>query len=205
VAFPTQIFRMTHIQNIPHILKYGITGKKSPNANPDYVSIGDISLIGTRSAFHISNTEYSIGDLTPFYFWVRMPMLIKIQNGHDVPKVLPNNIVYLVCNIEDIIQAGYTFFFTDGHAVDRLSTFYEKSQISLLPTILNEQAIKSTYWGGEKNIILRWQKQAEFLILDDIEFKYICRILCYSEEAKEMLLSMGVADSLITIYPQGYY
>ncbi|MDR3237911.1 MAG: DUF4433 domain-containing protein, partial [Spirochaetia bacterium] len=36
---------MTHIQNIPHILKYGITHRRSQYANLDYVSIGDVRLI----------------------------------------------------------------------------------------------------------------------------------------------------------------
>jgi hypothetical protein len=196
---------MTHIQNIPHILIHGITGKESPNANPDYVPIGDASLIGTRSSVYIPGTAYTVGEFIPFYFWIRMPMLFRIQSGHDVKKVSPQNIVYLVCDIDSILSAGYSFFFTNGHAVDSFSTFYTKSQISLLPQVINEKAVKASYWGGEDNIIIRWQKQAEFLILNDIDPKYICRILCYNEDAKKALLSMGVADSLIKNYPQAYY
>jgi hypothetical protein len=40
---------MTHIRNIPHILLYGITHRFSPNADPNYVPIGNTSLINTRS------------------------------------------------------------------------------------------------------------------------------------------------------------
>ncbi len=39
---PIYIYRMTHIDNIPHILKYGITHKNSKNANPHYKAIGDV-------------------------------------------------------------------------------------------------------------------------------------------------------------------
>jgi hypothetical protein len=42
------IYRMTHIENIPHILKYGITHRKSINSNPNFVNIGDLSLIENR-------------------------------------------------------------------------------------------------------------------------------------------------------------
>lgn len=42
-----ELFRMTHIDNIPHILKYDITHKSSKNANPVYITIGDKSLIST--------------------------------------------------------------------------------------------------------------------------------------------------------------
>jgi hypothetical protein len=43
------IYRMTHIDNIPNILLIGITHKNSPNSNPNFVPIGDVSLIDTRS------------------------------------------------------------------------------------------------------------------------------------------------------------
>ena len=45
------IFRMTHIENIPHILQYGITHRDSPNKNFNYQVIGDSSLIHTRNNF----------------------------------------------------------------------------------------------------------------------------------------------------------
>ena len=41
------IYRMTHLENIPHILLNGITHKSSSNTNPKYISIGDVSLIDT--------------------------------------------------------------------------------------------------------------------------------------------------------------
>ena len=52
-----RIYRMTHIMNIAHILKYGITHKNSRNANGNYKDIGDVSLISTRA----DRTDYEIG------------------------------------------------------------------------------------------------------------------------------------------------
>ena len=43
------IYRITHIENIPHILKYGITHKNSVNFNQNYKAIGDSSLIDIRN------------------------------------------------------------------------------------------------------------------------------------------------------------
>ena len=58
------IFRMTHIENIPHVLKYGITHKDSPNANPKFIAIGDVSLINTRNAkiVRVDNNNYHSSD-----------------------------------------------------------------------------------------------------------------------------------------------
>jgi hypothetical protein len=39
------VYRMTHIDNIPHVLKNGITHKESNNCNPKFTPIGDTSLI----------------------------------------------------------------------------------------------------------------------------------------------------------------
>ena len=46
---------MTHIENIPHILQNGITHTTSEYANPDFVPIGDSSLITTRNNFILNN------------------------------------------------------------------------------------------------------------------------------------------------------
>jgi hypothetical protein len=75
------IYRMTHIENIPHILQYGITHRNSPNANPDYVTVGDKSLIDKRNTKQVSienDGTIVLGDFIPFYFGVRMPMLYVI-------------------------------------------------------------------------------------------------------------------------------
>ncbi|SEA26408.1 protein of unknown function [Arachidicoccus rhizosphaerae] len=34
-----KLYRITHIDNIPHVLRYGITHKNSPNASPNFVAI----------------------------------------------------------------------------------------------------------------------------------------------------------------------
>jgi hypothetical protein len=207
---------MTHIENIPHILAYGITHKDSSNANPNYLAIGDVSLISTRATkqVNISNGNRSqafgtitLGDFIPFYFGVRMPMLYVIQHGlNGVPVTKPENIVYAVCKLTDIIVSGTVSFFSDGHATDIFTQFYNSSKITELSTIIDWTAVKSSYWGGdsEDNLELRRKKQAEFLIADDVVAKNICGFVCYSENAKQRLIEIGV-DKEIKICPQQAY
>ncbi|MDR0738503.1 MAG: DUF4433 domain-containing protein, partial [Prevotellaceae bacterium] len=124
---------MTHIENIPHILKYGITHKSSPNANPDYVTIGDVSLIGTRATKQVkinngnraqSFGTITLGDFIPFYFGVRMPMLYVIQHGGNcIEKATPKeDIIYVVCKLSDVAESGSTYYFSDGHATDAFTS-----------------------------------------------------------------------------------
>lgn len=99
------VYRITHIDNISHILKYGITHKNSPNANSEYRNIGDISLINTRDnrtiyvdngdfEFEANTTQIVLGDYIPFYFGIRMPMLYVpsmavtlLSKQHPRPKL----------------------------------------------------------------------------------------------------------------------
>lgn len=42
-------FRITHIDNISHIEKYGIVRADSPLRDPNYISIGDNNVIAIRA------------------------------------------------------------------------------------------------------------------------------------------------------------
>lgn len=211
----THIYRMTHIGNIPHILENGITHKNSPNVNPDYVAIGDINVIRTRitKQVNINNGNHSqsfgtiiLGDYIPFYFDKRMPMLYVIQlGGNGVERATPpEDIVYVVCKVCDIVESGTTYYFSNGHALGAMTTFYDNSKINDLPSILDWSAINSNDWGGEENRLLRLKKEAEFLVADDIAPQHICGFVCYNETAKQRLAELGV-NKTISVQQQAYF
>ena len=61
---------MTHIDNVPHILRYGITHRLSLNANQNYIPIGDSSIINKRNNkvnHTIDGQEFCTGDYIPFH------------------------------------------------------------------------------------------------------------------------------------------
>src|ERR1035437_52385 len=212
-----KIYRMTHIENIPHILNCGITHKNSNNNNPSFITIGDISLIDTRSSKRIivdngNSLNFNaptivLGDYIPFYFGVKMPMLYVMQNGgnfveHATP---PKDIVYLVCPIIKIIESDNVFYFTYGHATDNLTTFYDSSKVLELTTIIDWSSVGASYWGGHENLNIKRKKQAEFLVSDDLEPEYLIGIGCYNELAKRKLMGMGVDETKIKIISSAYY
>jgi hypothetical protein len=211
------IYRMTHIQNIPHILKNGITHKYSRNANPDFITIGDLSLIRSRAnrVVKVDNGDYNnvlapnivLGNLIPFYFGVRMPMLYVIQNGGNFVEksTPPDDIVYLACSLIKIVDSDITYFFSDGHATDKLTSFYDNSKIQDLPKIIDWNAIKSQFWGGNENLNVKRKKQAEFLAGNDLAPELIRGFVCYNEKAKHELTEMGIDKNIIIIAPGAYY
>lgn len=208
---------MTHINNVKHILELGITHKKSSNANPSFTAIGDLSLISTRSEKkvivdngdlnNLDSPRIILGDFIPFYFGIRMPMLYVIQNGGNfVEKATPpKDIVYLVCPIMGITQSNNTYYFSDGHATDALTTFYDKKNIDVLPSIIDWKSIEASYWGGHENLNTKRKKQAEFLVMNDIQPDHIIGFGCYNEKAKQKLLAYGVDDRKIKVIPRAYY
>ena len=198
------LFRMTHIMNIPHILQFGITHSTSPNANPDFVPIGDGNLITTRSQFLLDNGSL-LGDYVPFYFGYRMPMLYVIQYGYNlVNSTQAENIVYCVSSVQKIIDLNLDYVFTDGHAVDSFSSQYSHANINQIDTLLDFNAIKAKYWSNDVDLDLKRRKEAEFLVEGDININAIIGYVTYNQTTKHKLETFGIQENFIHIRP-GYY
>jgi len=209
-------YRMLHIDNIPHVLTYGLTHKDSIHSNPNFVSIGDASLISNRCNRQVNvdngdmvNTieKIILGEYMPFYFGIKMPMLFVVQRGGNFVEkaVRPDDIVYVVCSVKLIVESNRMFYFSDGHATDSLTTFYTKDSVEVLPQILDWPAIKRSYWGGQDNLNLKRKKQAEFLVKGDVPLNCIIGYGCYSSASKQRLIEFGIHEQLIKIIPQAYY
>lgn len=208
---------MTHIENIPYILQYGITHNNSLNRSPNFVNIGDVSLIDTRrtKTKSVDNGDFLnfnvpsivLGNFIPFYFGVKMPMLYVMQNGGNFVERATHakDIVYLVLPINKIIRSNLLYYFTDGHATDNLTSFYDKSKIRELPNIIDWNAVKAAYWGGQENLNVKRKKQAEFLVSGDLSSGFLIGFGCYNEVTKAKLLEMGVEEGKIKIIPNAYY
>ncbi|MBR4836911.1 MAG: DUF4433 domain-containing protein [Bacteroidales bacterium] len=201
---------MTHIENIPHILQYGIVHYSSPNRNQNFISIGDKSLIDFRStkSVYVGNKTIVLGDFIPFYFGVRMPMLYVIQHGGNfVEKARKaEEIVYVAVSLNEVVENNFLFYFSDGHATDSLTTFYDKRSISNLPSIIDWKAVTAQYWAGDGiETDLKRRKQAEFLVKEDIPASFIIGFACYNVTSKSKLVSFGIDDSKIKVFPNAYY
>ena len=204
-----KLYRMVHIDNIPHILQYGITRATSKYCNPDYVSIGDLSLIKNRkqTVLSVKGKNINIGDFIPFYFWLKMPMLYVIQHGYNNTKQIDTeDIVYIVVSLKDLIKTDKNYYFTDGHAKDKLTKTFDNSDINNIENLLDWKSIRAEQWSGDGiDTEVKRKKQAEFLYSDDITPDYIVGYACSNENAKAKLVSFGVKQDLIKILPKFYY
>lgn len=201
----TYLYRMTHIENVPHILQHGVTHVSSAHTNKNYKAIGDNSIISTRNNFNLPN-EKKLGAYIPFYFGARMPMLYVIQKGYNSVPVTPaKDIVYCISSVQKVVDHKLPFIFTDGHAVDGLSDFYEQKDLPNIDEILDKKAINATYWRNDDDLDLKRRKEAEFLIETDIPTTAIIGFVVYNEEAKKRLLAMGIPEKKIYVKPDCYF
>lgn len=200
------LYRMTHIQNIPHILKHGITHISSPSKNKNYVPIGDGSLISARNDFSMPNGK-NLGEYIPFYFGPRMPMLYVMQRGFNgVTPVRPSDVVYCVTSINTIQAAKLDFVFTDGHAVDGFSEFYYPKDVKRIDTIIDSKAINSKYWKAENDLDLKRRKEAEFLVKGDIPIQSIECFAVYDAATAAQLKKMkGYKNQTVIVKPNYYF
>jgi len=201
-----RLYRLIHIDNISHIVKYGLTTVDSKFANKEYISIGDQTMISKRKDVLLCDDIKKLNQVIPFYFGVRMPMLFVIQNGfNNVPIQSPTNIVYCVTNVKNIISNNLLFYFTDGHAINKLSTIYNHKEIERINMLLDFEAIHKKYWNDDEDIDLKRRKEAEFLVSEDIPFHIISGWVVYDQRAKTQLIKLGINENRIAIRPEYYF
>lgn len=195
---------MTHIANVLHILRHGITHRTSANANPHFRPIGDPTLISTRSRFMLGNGK-TLGECIPFYFGTSMPMLYVIQKGFNgVPVIPARDIVYCVTSIQKIVETNLEFIYTDGHAVDSFTSQFGMHDVTNIENHVDFQAVNVKYWKSD-DLDLKRRKEAEFLLFGDLPFKAILSFVVRNEATKIKLLNFGVAESLIETRTNAYF
>ncbi|MCB9230384.1 MAG: DUF4433 domain-containing protein [Bacteroidia bacterium] len=191
---PLYLFRMTHVQNVPHALEHGLWTAASPNANPGYIPIGDSEIIHARKAMPIHvPSGGTLSDYIPFYFGARSPMLYIIKKGfHFVKKIPQSEIVYLVVPFENVKNSGVEWCFTDGNARDYSSRhFSEETQLEEL----DWEVINSQDWKNrEDDMDRKRRKQAEFLVKEHVPAACISHIIVYDENTAKFV--QGHVDNL---------
>lgn len=180
----TQLFRITHVHNLPFILKHGLHCSDSDVQDPNFTQIGFPSLIEYRKDREVPVPPGgSLSQYIPFYFWYRSPMLFVIHKGND-PEVLltpQEEIVYLVSSFESLQKVGSRFIFTDRHAKLDYANFYQNpADIANL----NWELIRTEHWGRQYGPERKEQKQAECLVYQAVPLDAIVGIAVLNEEVK---------------------
>ena len=184
MAVPATIwlYRITHRDNLAHILEHGICQKNHPDANPEYKAIGHKEIIGKRTDHPVKIDGYGhIGDYVPFYFTPASIMLYNILTGYGVPKIPPSEIIFILSSVAAITAGNQRYFFTDGQANTHISRHLHVLQD------LNKvdwAVIKSGDFKKSIHDIDRPRRyQAEFLVNGHVPVNCIEAIATYNESS----------------------
>lgn len=191
------IFRMIHYSNLEFILQNGICSRNHHIADPNYINIGDANLIEQRNdyAVGINPPGGVLGDYIPFYFGGHSPMLLNIKTGYrGIAQRPQEDIIFIVCQIKDIIQQCLEWCFTDGHPKNHITEFF--NSIEELGKV-DWEMVRKQFWSNTEDDIDRMRrKQAEFLVKDYIPTSCIKGIIVYSqhrfEEVSQIIKNNGL-------------
>ncbi|MBS1651628.1 MAG: DUF4433 domain-containing protein [Bacteroidetes bacterium] len=181
IPIPTPIYRIVHYQNVEYILRNGIYTRGHANHDPNYVNIGNTQLIADRHDYPVKIEGCgNLGEYVPFYLGPHSPMLYNIKTGYGVARFPQSEIVYFISNAQRVAEEGLPFVFTNGHAKNSITTFYN-----------NLDDLNAIDWGmvvekqwspiqGDRDRMRR--KQAEFLIHTHVPISLIDGIVVYNQE-----------------------
>lgn len=135
-----------------------------------------------------------------------MPMLYVIQNGFNGTKITPpNDIVYCVTNLNNILKENIPFIFTTGHANNALTQFIDSSQISQIKSLIDFDAVTKRFWNDESDKDLKRKKEAELLIAKDLPFASLEKFITHSDYTKNQLIDLGYNQNCIFVEKDYYF
>lgn len=179
------LYRIVHIHNVEYILRNGMFTKHHIEADPDYINIGDITLIEQRDDYPVpvNPPNGTLGDYIPFYFGPLSPMLLNIKTGYrGIIKRPQSDIVYICCKFASVKQHCKAWCFTDGHPKNVLTRFYN-SEDSFHEIDWN--MVRARYWRPvDEDYDRMRRKQAEFLVKDFLPVQCINCLVVYNEEKR---------------------
>jgi hypothetical protein len=212
------IHHITHIEHLPRIIAEGAlvcdAGAARRNLSSKSIAYGAIK--ERRAVTPVQNLKGEpiaaggmLCDYVPFYFCNRSPMLGAIYKRNiDDASVMQRDVIYLVSSTEAVAKTDLTWCFTDGHAIEGFTEFYD--DYNDLPKV-DWKAVDTWRWGGrwlDKDPDVKRRKQAEFLVHDRFPWELVERIAVMDEPMMRQvvaLLERARRRPRVTIEPKWYY
>ena len=184
-----RIFRITHVNNVPWIVRNGLWCPSSGNRDPGFITIGNADVIGKRSSRHVPLPPGGVlEDYVPFYFTPCSVMLFNIITGYTVPRRERDEIAILVSSLEKLQENDVQFVFTDRHALVAYAKFYD-----------DVSALDRIDWALLRNLDFRRDDadpgkveryQAEALAYRSVPTESLLGLACYAETTRDKVVSM---------------
>lgn len=203
-------YRITHIQNLPLIIRTGLVCKRYAGASDNYINIGNKEIIGVRVETPVKIEGYgSVGDYVPFYFTPRSMMLYNIVTGFRepvVPKLPRQDILVIRCLISELSKLDQ-WFFTNGQANDK-ATAGHFDDLKYLDEIDWECIQHSNFTKNDGDYDRPRRYQAEFLIHKFVPLGKIESLNVYNQPAADhvnKILNLAGIEMDVHITPNYFF
>lgn len=207
------IYHITHLDNLPSIISDGClwSDKELLLKTTDVHKVG-MNHIKARRLNEIQVTCHEstfVGDYVPFYFCPRSVMLFMLYKGNHQDISYDGGqepIIHLEINLTNLIKwalkSKKQWAFSDRNAGSKLAEFFKDENDS---DKINWDAIPKRYWNDP---IIKEQKQAEFLVYENLPIKLISAIGVYDDTIKKQVeqhLKSTPHKPLVVVKRDWYY
>lgn len=170
-----KIHHITHCSNLSKIIiSDGIlSGNELEQRHITPANIGHSSLKQRRSQYEVPIPPGgTLNDYVPFFFATRPPMIIAISKGSVIDyRGAQREIIYLVSSTLKIVKAGCAWCFTDGHAIEAMTEYYNDlerlREIDWIAIAAWDYRPTATDPDKER------KKQAEFLVYSHVPWRCV--------------------------------
>lgn len=183
-----RVFRIVHIDNVEYLLAHGMFTRTHAQADPNYINIGDSTLIAQRNDYPvgINPPNGHLGEYVPFYFGPLSPMLLNIKTGYRGITQRPQaDIVYIVCRVNTLVEHCDEWCFTDGHAKNSITEFY--NDLDDLSEVDWGMVAERQWSNTEDDFDRMRRKQAEFLVKHHVPVNCISSIVVLNQARKDFV------------------
>ena len=183
------VFRITHIRNLPWILRHGLHCPTSTTIDSGFVPIGIPDLIRKRATWPVPIAPYGhLNDYVPFYFTPWSIMMYNITTGYNGVIKRPNpEIVILVSTIFRLLEHKVPVVFTNGHArlaeTDFFSSIADLGKIDW--NLLRSKDFKKNPEDPGK----LGRYQAEALAFQHVPVEALLGVVCYDQQNATHLIA----------------
>lgn len=207
----TPIYHITHLSNLPSILKADGLWCDSSRKEQGFpiVGIAHQNIKDRRAGRKVPVAAGgTLANYVPFYFGPRSPMLYAIHTGAVEGYTGGQEaILHLVSSIKRAANLGVPYCYTDGHADMDMTDFSE--DIGQLKDLVDLELMESRYWfDNAQHPDRKRRRQAEFLVHESFPWTSIKQIGVHNTDVEKQVAKILKGETHqpeIVVRPEWYY